>query len=407
MFYEAELHFLCDVLKKCHISTSILSPSAPLPEQLKALQIPEFFLDINQTVPFLRHMPDAKPAVLYRMTDSLNCQYLYCRLPNTTRDVLLVIGPFLTQERSKEQIMEWCEEHNIPPSLQKHLINHYVSIPPVPNTSYLYALLDTLGERLWGSAAFTVEDVYQDLVPPLVSQRIKELSSEEDTLLQMKNMEQRYAFENELITAVSNGQTHKVDMMLSPFPTLMLESRSSDPLRNLKNYCIIMNTLLRKAAEQGGVHPLHLDRTSSDFANRIEQLVSTQEIPAIMTEMYRTYCRLVNNQSTKSYSPTVQKAVTCIETDPAGNLNLRTLSQRLNVSSSYLSSLFKKDTGQTLTEYITLHRIRHAQHLLKTTRLQIQTVAQHCGFVDVHYFSKVFKRLTGVTPKEFRQKDRS
>ena len=223
----------------------------------------------------------------------------------------------------------------------------------------------------------------------------------------MKNMEQRYAYENELIEAVSRGQAHKADLLLSIFSATAFEQRAADPVRNLKNYCIIMNTILRKAAERGGVHPLHLDTTSSAFALQIEQVVSTADVPNLMTEMFRTYCQLVNKHSTKSYSPTVQKAVTCIEADPAGNLNLRTLSQRLNVSSSYLSSLFKKETGQTLTDYITRHRIRQAQHLLKTTRLQIQTVAQHCGFVDVHYFSKVFKRIVGVTPKEFRLGERA
>ena len=41
-------------------------------------------------------------------------------------------------------------------------------------------------------------------------------------------------------------------------------------------------------------------------------------------------------------------------------------------------------------------------HLLKTTRLQVQTVAQHCGMMDVQYFSKTFKKIAGVTPREYR-----
>ena len=41
--------------------------------------------------------------------------------------------------------------------------------------------------------------------------------------------------------------------------------------------------------------------------------------------------------------------------------------------------------------------------LLATTKLQIQTIAQHCGILDVHYFSKVFKKSVGVTPKQYRE----
>ena len=46
--------------------------------------------------------------------------------------------------------------------------------------------------------------------------------------------------------------------------------------------------------------------------------------------------------------------------------------------------------------------LERAKELLQTTRLQIQTVALHCGIVDVHYFSKIFKKVTGQTPKEYR-----
>lgn len=105
----------------------------------------------------------------------------------------------------------------------------------------------------------------------------------------------------------------------------------------------------------------------------------------------------------KDYSPPVQKAVAFIDTDLTGNLSLSTISQTLNISSSYLSTLFKKETGQTLTDYISHRRINYAKHLLETTRLQVQTVAQHCGIVDVQYFSKIFKRITGVTPKQYRE----
>lgn len=74
-----------------------------------------------------------------------------------------------------------------------------------------------------------------------------------------------------------------------------------------------------------------------------------------------------------------------------------------NISSAYLSSIFKKETGQTVTEYVTVKRIEMAKRLLSNTNLQIQTVAQHCGILDVHYFSKLFKKHTGLTLKDYRK----
>ena len=83
-------------------------------------------------------------------------------------------------------------------------------------------------------------------------------------------------------------------------------------------------------------------------------------------------------------------------------MNLHKLAEKLNVSNVYLSSIFKKETGKTVTEYIRDKRLSYAEYLLEYTNLQVQTVALHCGMIDVHYFSKQFKRHTGKTPTAFR-----
>lgn len=73
------------------------------------------------------------------------------------------------------------------------------------------------------------------------------------------------------------------------------------------------------------------------------------------------------------------------------------------MSAGYLSTVFSKETGKTVTEYIREKRMKHAAFLLSTTHLQIQTVALHCGIMDVQYFSKTFKKFMGKTPKEYRE----
>ena len=164
-----------------------------------------------------------------------------------------------------------------------------------------------------------------------------------------------------------------------------------------------MNTLLRKAAERGGVHPIYLDETSNNFASRIEQSPSIKVLQELMSTMVRSYCRLVNRHATRHYSPLVQRTITYIDTDLSGDLSLNTLAAMQSINPSYLSALFRRETGQTLTEHVNEKRIRLARQLLRTTRLQVQTVAQHCGIPDVNYFSKLFKKHTGKTPREYRQ----
>lgn len=120
--------------------------------------------------------------------------------------------------------------------------------------------------------------------------------------------------------------------MLGQMNNFIFEERTPDALRNMKNYCIIMNTLLRKAAEKGGVHPIYLHQTSSDLARRIEQLPNSNDIPSLMQDMFYAYCRLVNRHSIDHYSLPIQRTITYIDSDLTADLTLRTLAEAQKLS---------------------------------------------------------------------------
>jgi two-component system response regulator YesN len=71
---------------------------------------------------------------------------------------------------------------------------------------------------------------------------------------------------------------------------------------------------------------------------------------------------------------------------------------------SYLSRLFKKETGQSLSDYIGQVRMEEARRLLSQTNMKIVQVAEESGYRNVSHFAKMFKRMTGVTPQEYRNK---
>lgn len=403
MFYERELHFLTDVLEKCRIPVNITSPDTSAHSLLDPGLQSILHLQVKPEATLKDYLGDPEPRTKYRLTSRFHLCYTYFLLPTTTERKVLFVGPYLAAPLTSRELLELGERLGIRPDRQKYFEEFYTAIPVLPEGERLFTMLDSFCEYIWNSASFAIADVTEEsLLSPLPDHEPVRNETYDDILAQAKTLETRYAFENELIRAVMLGQRHKESLLSSAFGEQVFEKRVADPVRNSKNYCIIMNTLLRKAAEQGGVHPVHIDALSSEYAMRIESAVSPREISELMKVMFGGYCDLVYRHSIKKHSPIVQKALLLIDADLSQELSLCALAKHLGLSSGHLATTFKKETGKTLSEYVRQKRIRHAMYLLHTTNLQVQTVAQHCGILDVQYFSKLFKNQVGKTPKEYR-----
>lgn len=83
-------------------------------------------------------------------------------------------------------------------------------------------------------------------------------------------------------------------------------------------------------------------------------------------------------------------------------VSLKMISAHVRISPSHLSKIFSQETSQTITEYLTQVRIGRAKELLKTTNNKTFEIAYQVGYNDPHYFSNIFKKTTGFTPKEYR-----
>lgn len=402
--YQKELDFTAALLRRLRLPVHLFRPEDALPNLDNGLRTRlGMEEDYQHTYSVISHWSDKR--TIYTIVDQFLCHYIYFHLPPGTQQSTLVIGPYLTSDLSRTAIMELAEQLGIPLRFISLLADYYASLPVFIDPAAIMAIVSTFGEVLWGRhGGFHIVDVdyeQQHVLPASVD--ASEPIEQEDVLQRMAQLEERYAYENELMDIVSKGLTNRADMMMSSVSQLNYQRRLADPLRNMKNYAIICNTLLRKAAEKGGVHPLHLDKMSSHFAQQIENLPGVDKSNALLGDMIRAYCRLVRTRAGQQYSAVVQKTLTYIDANLSGDLSLSSLARMMQVSPGYLSTIFHRETGHTLAEHITTLRMRAALQLIKSTRLQVQTVAQLIGFSDPNYFSKQFKRYYGVTPLQYRK----
>lgn len=402
MLFEKELLFLRHTLKRNNIQVLVINSNDLLDERFD-YSMQHLFFNNDYSKRFCDFFGELSSKTIYKVDSGFLLHYIFISLPETENEVL-IIGPYILRDISRHQVIEQAEKFSLPPKDLIRLEQFYSTIPIIRDETMLFSLINSFCDILWGFDGFSVTEINKtDLLSLQSIIKNDETSTQDDTIWSVEIMEKRYEYEQELMNAVSVGNRHKAEAMMSRFSSLAFENRVSDPLRNTKNYCIIMNTLLRKAAQNGGVHPLYIDRVSSDFAKKIENLSSPKAAEQFMLEIMKSYCKLVKKHSINKFSPLIQRSIIKIEEDLSADLSLKELALLNDVSPSYLSALFKKETGQTLTDFVNSRRMNHAMHLLKTTHLQIQTIAQYCGIFDLHYFSRLFKKYVGVTPKEYRE----
>lgn len=397
--YVAELGLTRAALAKCMVSTQLIHLVDFASAKVDGGICDMLGVEENVLATALQLGGAPLEGTIYHFTDVFGSHYQYMLLPDTTDATLLVIGPYLKARLTKDKIDALAARLGLKAEKRKVLERQLSTRGVLGEDSHAHALIDAFFERLLGEGydVVTLNDSRVFTIPQ------KTGVSEDEALLEREMTARRYEFENQMLDAVAKGQHIRVEHIIAGFSELSFDQRSADPLRNMKNYAIIMNTLLRKAAERGGVHPFYLDRVSGDFSVKIEESSSLVPLRDLMKDMFRTYCNLVQTHSTSKYSPQVMKAITYIDYDLSAPLTLSKIAEKQKISPPYLSGIFKRETGETVTEYINRKRIELAKRLLVETKLQVQSIAQQCGIMDVHYFSKLFKRLVGLTPLEYRQ----
>ena len=102
----------------------------------------------------------------------------------------------------------------------------------------------------------------------------------------------------------------------------------------------------------------------------------------------------------------IHRALEYIHSNYSDNINVNDVVDYIELNRSYFSTLFQRHMGMSIQKYLTIFRISRANELLDITDNSIESIAQDCGYSDPLVFSKVYKKICGVTPTQHRKQDR-
>lgn len=225
-----------------------------------------------------------------------------------------------------------------------------------------------------------------------------------DEILRMRQVERRYENSSILTEAVRHGNLSLAMELLGQYsPTTGMDVRNADPLRNMKNYCIVLNTQLRHALEDRGIHPYALDRLSNEIGLEIESLRPNDDTQHFIFLVLQRYCRLVRENAYPRLKPLIHLTVTYIKEHLTEDLTVKETAKLLGVNANYLSNQFHASMELTFIDFVHRERIAQAAALLTHTNLQIQQIASTVGYNNTSYFAKQFLRFQGMTPGQYRR----
>lgn len=149
----------------------------------------------------------------------------------------------------------------------------------------------------------------------------------------------------------------------------------------------------------------------TDYTFRYEQLTdmfrNVQDMLTYLRAMLVQSSRMeLDNVSEDIRNETFRNLLKYVNENYCGDISVHSLSKTFNINPNYLSQLFKKELDVTFTDYLTTLRVSHAGSLLKATDLPVSEIAEKSGYEDYFYFTRVFKKITGMTPSEFRTNSR-
>jgi two-component system response regulator YesN len=137
----------------------------------------------------------------------------------------------------------------------------------------------------------------------------------------------------------------------------------------------------------------------------LEEFVHIDEYHSFLKDFTAKLCDYISKKRYLKYTSILRKAILYIEQNYMDeDLNLEKIADHIGMHPNYVSHLFKKEKGESLTGYICKYRItKAAEAIVKSNDLKVSEIAYNVGFNDAHYFTTCFKNILGATPSEYKQ----
>ncbi|MEA4940684.1 MAG: AraC family transcriptional regulator [Christensenella sp.] len=309
-------------------------------------------------------------------------------------DILLRAGPVLQKPIQPERLAQLIRGSVLPFRCKAELAAYYASCPLLDDRTLFYSgkLLETL---------FSSEQTLSDLteVEPDTGAPIDDRYYSQTMDYRTRQFQHvPYAIELEICRMIANGDTVSSKHILQDINRLPRAKLANTPVRSLKNSLICSCTFMARAAISGGVKPDEAFTLSDAFIQRIEAAPTTNHLADFEAEMIECFTTRVQTARGSRHSATVNQAMEYIDAHLSEPLSISDIASAVYHNANYLSGLFKRETGETIHNYIVRRRIEEAEYFVRHSSEPIADIAAFYQFCSQSHFVQCFRKIVGQTP---------
>lgn len=221
------------------------------------------------------------------------------------------------------------------------------------------------------------------------------------------NNARSYAIEKDMIKKVMNGDVEGLIDGATKIPSVSSGNLAPHLLRHNKNFFIKLETIMARAAIETGLDVDEIFSIEEMYIKKCESLDNIDRIKNLQYHMIIDYADRV--KKLQQYNGQNSKLVTeisrYIRSHISEPIKTSDIADYFGKSRGRITTEFKKQTGMNLSDFIKLKKIQEAQELLYETNKSIVMISDYLGFSSQSHFTRVFKEITGITPKEYRDKN--
>lgn len=191
-----------------------------------------------------------------------------------------------------------------------------------------------------------------------------------------------------------------VKMLSSPLPGHLSDS----PLRNIKYLFVASITLATRSAIEGDMEEEEAYNASDLYIQQMDICASADEVKKLHKEMFIFFTKKIASLPKGTvFSKPIILCMDYIDYHLHEKITIQVLAEFVDLNPNYLSTLFKKETKQTISECIEKKKIKTAENMLKYSEYSYSEIATTLAFSSQGHFNRVFKKNTGYTPREYQQ----